>query len=72
MTTINFTLPQAADVRLAVYNVRGQLVQTLVDGPRAAGPHAVDWSGKDLSSGVYLYLLDVDGMRTIKRMTLVK
>jgi predicted outer membrane repeat protein len=50
--------PAAGDVRLAVYNVRGELVRTLADGPLAGGHRRFTWSGDDLRgrdvpSGVY-------------------
>jgi hypothetical protein len=72
MTTISYSLPRETDVRLAVYNLRGELVEVLVHGVQAAGPHSVQWSGQEFPSGVYLYMIEADGLRTIQRMTLVK
>jgi pimeloyl-ACP methyl ester carboxylesterase len=59
-TIIRFALPQSEIVALAVFNLAGQKVATLVDGTRAAGSHTVRWDGRDdyerqLASGVYLY-----------------
>ena len=61
-TVIRFALPTRADVHLALYNLAGQKVATLVSGPRPAGTYTVHWdgrdaSGRDLASGVYLYRL---------------
>ncbi|MEW6755238.1 MAG: FlgD immunoglobulin-like domain containing protein, partial [Candidatus Latescibacterota bacterium] len=58
-TTLRFDLPQAAAVELAVYNLAGPPVATLVQGEREAGAYAVPWDGRDaegrpLASGVYL------------------
>ncbi|MCB1183120.1 choice-of-anchor I family protein [bacterium] len=72
ITTISYSLPRATDVRVAVYNLRGQLVDTLVQGPQAAGDHVVTWSGAQAASGIYLYMVEADGMRVVQRMSLVK
>ena len=65
-TSIPFTLAAADAVRLQVYDLRGRLVRTLWDGPLAAGPHRLDWDGRNaagrpVASGVYLYRLEVGG-----------
>ena len=43
-TTIEYALPSAQNARLAVYDLSGRLVRILVDGPEAAGRHAVVWA----------------------------
>lgn len=58
-TTIQFALPSAQHAVLRVYDVLGERVATLFDGYAAAGVHSVIWSPKDLSSGVYLYRLQL-------------
>ena len=65
-TTIQYALPQAADVELTVYNVVGQPVRTLVAEHQSAGHYAVEWdatndSGHSLSSGMYFYRLQAGG-----------
>ncbi|MEW6753111.1 MAG: FG-GAP-like repeat-containing protein [Candidatus Latescibacterota bacterium] len=65
-TTLRFDLPQAAAVELAVYNLAGQKVATLVQGEREAGGYTVTWDGRDtagrpLGSGVYLCQLRASG-----------
>jgi hypothetical protein len=78
VTTIPFTLPSAAVVRLEVVSLVGQTAATLLDGPMSAGMHTVRWDGTDergvhLSSGVYFYRLVVD--RTVvgtRRLVLIK
>ena len=77
-TTIQYALPQAADVELTVYNVVGQPVRTLVAEHQSAGRYAVEWdatndSGHSLSSGMYFYRLQVGGeFLEIKKMLLLK
>ena len=77
-TTIKYALPQAADVELTVYNVVGQPVRTLVAEYQSAGRYAVEWdatndSGHSLSSGMYLYRLQVGGeFHEVKKMLLLR
>ena len=77
-TTIQYALPQAADVELTVYNVFGQVVRTLVAEYQSAGRYAVEWdatndSGYRLSSGMYLYRLQAGGeFLEVKKMLLLR
>ena len=77
-TTIQYALPQAADVELTVYNVVGQPVRTLVAEYQSAGRYAVEWDatndrGHSLSSGMYFYRLQAAGQfREVKKMLLLK
>jgi len=62
-TTIRFDVPSNGHVELAIYGTNGQLVRVLVDGPLAAGGHAVTWdgtnaAGRACASGVYLCRLE--------------
>ena len=67
-TEISFTLSDPGSARLDVFDVKGQLVRTLVDSRLEAGPHSEIWNGRDaagleVGSGVYLYRLDTaDGI----------
>ncbi|MCH8487114.1 MAG: M12 family metallo-peptidase [Candidatus Cyclonatronum sp.] len=71
-TTIGFTLPEAGEARLEVFNLAGQRVATLLDGPTAAGTHQLRFDASALSSGVYLYRLQAGGMVISRSMVLVK
>ena len=77
-TTIQYALPQAADVELTVYNVLGQPVRTLVAEHQNAGRYVVEWdatndSGHSLSSGMYFYRLQAGGeFHEVKKMLLLK
>jgi len=77
VTTIRFSLAQRSHVVLAIYDVRGALVTTLVDEPRAAGEHKVEWGGENdsgvrVSSGMYFYRLVVGSFQTTRKMVLLK
>jgi flagellar hook assembly protein FlgD len=81
-TSIEFSLPVAADVELVVFNILGQQVASLINGQRAAGNHSVLWNANDskgmkLSSGIYFYMLKASGIdgnefQEIKKMVLLK
>jgi hypothetical protein len=76
-TTIKFHLQQAGPVTLKIYNIKGQLVNVLVDDTEGEGYHEVSWDGKDkkantVSSGIYFYKLTVDGETTTRKMVLLQ
>ncbi len=56
-TTIEYSLATPATIQLAVYNVRGQLVENLVAGKRSAGTYQVTWDASNVATGVYFYRL---------------
>ena len=65
-TTIPFRLEEAADVSIAIWDVRGRLVRQLVRGQQPAGSHQAIWDGNDddgraLATGTYFYRMDIDG-----------
>jgi hypothetical protein len=76
-TQIRFSAVEPGLVTLRVYNMLGQLVNTLVENDLPAGNHQVTWSGSDhsgrpLASGVYFYRLESAGRHEVKRMVLMK
>ena len=71
-TEIDFSLTEDCWVSLKVYNVLGQIVATVVDGPRSTGPHMVGWNANNLPSGVYLCRLQAGGLVDTKKMLLIK
>lgn len=72
MTTISFTLPERAPVKVSVYNVAGQLVKVLADETMEAGPQMLDFDGSGYPSGAYFVRLATPGMTKVHRMTLLK
>ena len=71
-TEIRFSLPQDSRVLLKVYNTLGQELQTLIDADAPAGFHTVRLDAGKLSSGVYLYRLQVGNFSAVKKMTVLK
>ncbi|MFU8860410.1 MAG: T9SS type A sorting domain-containing protein, partial [Cyclonatronaceae bacterium] len=71
-TIIRFGLPEAAEVRLEVYDLAGRRVAVLIDGNRAAGWHTVNFDGSTLSSGVYMYRLSTGDFVQTRKLLLLK
>ncbi|MBN1541376.1 T9SS type A sorting domain-containing protein, partial [candidate division KSB1 bacterium] len=66
-TMLHFRLPRCEAVVLQVFNIRGERVQTLVDGRLTAGEHRIRWQPQTLASGVYFFRLErPDEMHTIR------
>lgn len=62
MTTIAYNLDRPARVNIIIYDLRGQLVQNIVQGYRNAGEHEIIFDGTNLPSGMYVYRLDINNV----------
>jgi hypothetical protein len=76
-TTIRYNVKNSSLVNIAIYNLKGEKVRTLVSENKANGFYKTVWNGRDdngnaVSSGVYLYRMQADGMVSTQRMLLVK
>ena len=76
-TTISFDLAKSGPVKLMVYNIKGQLVRSLVDEALSAGSHKVVWNGTDsrnrrLASGIYYYRLETSNYSKTRKLVLLK
>ncbi|RKX25676.1 MAG: hypothetical protein DRP47_09405, partial [Candidatus Zixiibacteriota bacterium] len=71
-TVINFDVPVKSHVSLKVYNILGQLVETLVDKEMSPGPYEATFDGTGIASGIYFYKLETDKFTETKKMVLVK
>ncbi len=76
-TIIRFQLPTEQRVQLYVYNIRGQRVATIIDERMDAGYHRVTWTGRNddgrqVGSGVYIYLIQAGPHRQSKKLTYIK
>ena len=71
-TNISFYLPQSSVAKLEVFNVLGESVETIVNGELSSGFHTVTFNGRNLSSGIYLILLEATEFRLSKKMLLLK
>jgi subtilisin family serine protease len=72
VTTLRYTLPEAGEVSLSVYNIQGQRVATLATGQHAQGTHSAVFDAGRLASGVYLYRLTTSAGVVTGKMLLIK
>ena len=59
-TTISFELPKETYTEIKIYNLAGQLVQTLLNEVKPAGQHQIIWNAGNLPSGIYFYQIKVE------------
>lgn len=76
-TYIQFESPEFAKVRITIYNTTGQEIKELTNLYYQAGTYSLEWDGKDrngneVPSGVYLYQVQTNSFRDMKKMTLVR
>jgi len=76
-TTVEYTIPRTSRVIIAVYNIVGQKVKTLLDAERVPGTYSITWDGTDerahtVASGVYLYRISAGDYIETKQMVLIK
>jgi hypothetical protein len=80
-TSIHYVVPgglgEQGPIHLAIYDLAGTLVATLVDGIQSAGSHTIEWHGRtdrgaDVAPGVYLYRLHASGVVETRKMILAR
>jgi hypothetical protein len=80
-TTICYSLPASADIRLNIYNLKGEKVRTLVNRHQSAGTFEISWNGCNdnnirVASGIYIYRMEINTGREIvsqsRQMLLLK
>jgi hypothetical protein len=76
-TTIEFSLPKRGHVKIEIFNLVGQKVQTLVDGYKPAGTYNITWDGTDtggnpLATGIYFCRFRAGDRVQVKKMVLIK
>lgn len=76
-TTIRYSIPEAANVSINIYDINGKLISTLIDNRQNAGAHEVSWNGRNstglqMVSGVYLYKVQAGNLSRISKMILLK
>lgn len=76
-TSITYQLPVPTNVSIKIFNINGRLVRTLLQRRTEAGYHTVQWDGRDdtgrnVTSGIYVYQVTAGGYRLTKKMLLVR
>jgi len=77
---INYTIPQSlnsSQVKLAIFNLLGQKVITLVDAKQVTGEHSIQWDGTNeagnlVTSGIYLYRLKAESFVEMRKMMFIR
>lgn len=72
VATITYALPGQLSVTLRVYDARGRLVSTLVEGEEVPGEHKVTFDAANLASGVYYYRINAGPFTETRKITLLK
>jgi len=72
VTTISYQLPKSEFVNMSIYNVAGQLVETLLNGHKNAGYHSVLWNASGVSSGLYFYRIEAGEYTETKKCLILK
>jgi serine protease AprX len=71
-TVISFDVPEVTHVLLKIYNILGQVVETVADDRFSAGSHSVIWNASHYASGVYIYRLSTPSSSLTKKMVYIK
>ncbi len=71
-TTIDYVLLESAKVRVCVYDLKGRLVEELVNEHQNEGPNFAVWKTQTAPSGTYIFSLDANGVRVFRKMSLVR
>jgi C1A family cysteine protease len=72
-TVITFSLEKNSEIRLSVYNMKGERVAVLAEGAHKAGIHKTSFNSEGLTSGIYYYSLEINGKAAaVKKMVLVR
>jgi hypothetical protein len=72
VTRIQYGLPEAAQVRINLYNISGQRVDVLVEERQEAGYHSLDFNAKNLASGIYFYQIEANDFSQTRKMILLR
>ncbi len=71
-TTLEFTIPYDAEVKLNIFNINGQQITTLANDHYSAGSYAINWNAANYPSGIYFANLSVGGESKVQKLILMK
>jgi len=71
-TTINYELAEKCEVKIKIYNLKGQFVQCLCDQYQTSGVHQITWKSSDIASGIYLLHFNAGDKSVVKKLSLIK
>lgn len=71
-TKIKYSIPTRSNVKIVIYDVLGNTVDTLIDEIKNSGEYEIGFNGSSLSSGVYYYRMEIDNASITKKLLLLK
>jgi len=71
-TNIEFTLSRESQVKMEVYNIHGQLIETLLHARKPSGQHVIEFNGDHLPRGVYFCKISTGEAYRVRKILLVK
>lgn len=72
ITTMKFGIPKISEVKITIYNLKGQLVEELFRGKKMPGYHSINWNAKDHASGLYFIKLEAGDFVQTQKCMLIK
>ena len=71
-TEISYSLTRPGNIKIQIYNLKGQLVETLIDENKQAGIHILEWNAENSSSGIYFIKLSTKEVSKIQKVILIQ
>ena len=71
-TTITFELPKENHVKITIYSLNGQIIDTLVNESLQEGTHSIKWQPSGLAGGIYFYSVETGSIKMSGKMLLLK
>ncbi len=71
-TRFRYSVPRVADVTISIYNINGQLIETLYNGSSNPGVYEIQWNAQDHPSGTYFIKMDTEGFQQIQKALYLK
>ncbi|MDP8238278.1 MAG: right-handed parallel beta-helix repeat-containing protein, partial [Candidatus Hatepunaea meridiana] len=72
ITRFTYGVSCLTNVSISVYDLKGQLVETLINDKQSAGTYTINWNSRGLSSGLYIVRLNAEGFSMIRKVVLTK
>jgi len=70
--SISFSIPEQSQTSLKIYDIKGNLISTLLNQTMNVGHHQIEWNGENLSSGTYFIRINSGEFSDVKKVVLVK
>lgn len=71
-TMIEFSIPEATNVKLAIYDALGKEIAVVENKELSAGKYSYTWNANDMASGIYFYKIEANNFVQVRKMLLVK